>query len=149
VLTYQQALDIARTWIAATDSRCQVDEAETIVRPYGWVFVVRPVSGRITGGVVGLLLDRVDGTQLPLGGGSVLEWSLARYEAGLSSAKLALPPEFPTGAATNPGAFGLIDPGLPVDPRVLQMTLVEMYRASGPDAPCRRFGPGSSGPGAA
>jgi hypothetical protein len=139
-MTYQGALAVATAWIRATDPRLQVDVTGVITRPYGWVFVFRPVAdgAKYTGGWSFLIIDRIHGHLHAFGSGNgFIEGVLASFERAIPAAWLVLKPEFPPEPGENRGSIMIIDPRRPIDPTAVPEPFREAWnRVSKQPFPC-------------
>ena len=140
-MDYKNALDLARAWIRAFEDRLEVDEASTITRPYGWIFLFRPAPGygELVGAPSSILVHRIFGEVRLCG--VPLEVYLLHYEAALSPGQLALAPEMPTNVTINHGFFGVIDPHKPVDVGTFPEFLKWYVKPRGPRSPLRTTPP--------
>lgn len=124
-MNYRQAETVARAWIEAVEPRFELCLEGTITRPYGWVFVFRPVPGspELTGGPSFILLDRINGELRVFGSGDIPEVALARYEASIPDARLKMRPEFPPNMPEERDYRGRIDPRRAIDDSALDEDL--------------------------
>jgi hypothetical protein len=98
MLTFAQALELARTWVrVVTRDGCVILTERTLKRPYGWVFLYDSraylASGKTSDMVAGnapILVERIDGEIRVTGTAQPLESYLARYEAGLPVARMQM-----------------------------------------------------------
>jgi hypothetical protein len=98
MLTFQQALTLAETWVRV---RCgdgiQIIGDETIKKPYGWIFFYQSSAFLESGdhrhalaGNAPIIIDRIDGEVRVTGTAKPLSEYLAKYEATLPKARLEM-----------------------------------------------------------